>query len=75
MNEITAFHLTIKDNVEIDFFNSLRSCYMSRLSKILSHYLDSQTFFHVRKSEDDLKGQYWNKKKKKKWITKHSNRK
>lgn len=34
-------------NVEIDFFNSLRSCYMSRLSEILSHYLDSQTFFHA----------------------------
>ena len=34
-------------NVEINFFNSLRSCYMSRLSEILSHYLDSQTFFHA----------------------------
>ena len=32
-------------NVEIDFFNSLRSCYMSKLSEILSHYPDSQTFF------------------------------
>ena len=34
-------------NVEIDFFNSLRSCYMSKLSEILSHYPDSQTFFHA----------------------------
>ena len=34
-------------NVEIDFFNSLRSCYMSKLSEILSHYPDSKTFFHA----------------------------
>ena len=30
-------------------------------------------FFHVRKSDDDLKEKYWNKKERKKWITKHSN--
>lgn len=34
-------------NVKIDFFNSLWSCYMSKLSEILSHYPDSQTFFHA----------------------------
>ena len=27
-------------------------------------------FFHVRKSDDDLKEQYWNKEERKKWITK-----
>lgn len=32
-------------------------------------------FFHVRKSDDDLEEQYWNKEERKKWITKHSNRK
>lgn len=32
-------------------------------------------FFHIRKLDDDLKEQYWNRKERKKWITKHSNRK